>query len=88
MFVWKVPAVHGVQHVGKTQAAVVKARAMVPKYIGREAITHFNRIIGGIASINSKARDALWNYIFLGQADPDESLGNDYVQLILDLAAG
>ena len=60
---------------------------MIPKFIGREEVAHFNCIISGVTSIDAKARDALRNYIFLGNANPDKALGDEYVQLVLDLAA-
>ena len=45
IFVWKVPAVHGALHVGKSHQAIAKARLLVPKFVGREAVAHFNRIL-------------------------------------------
>ena len=75
-------------HVGKSHQAINKARDLMPKFVGREAVAHFNRIMNGISSIDAKARDALRNYIFLGEADPDDTLGDDYVKLVMDLAAG
>ena len=88
IFVWKVPAIHGLQHVGNVARVVTECREAIPKKMGEEAIRHFNTIIDGATNLPTQAREALRNYLFLGDPDPDNSIGDKYVDLILELAGG
>ena len=54
LLVWKVPPVKRANYLGNSQRAICEARKMVPQHLIREAIAHFNRIIGGIACIPAK----------------------------------
>jgi len=61
---------------------------MMPKQMSREAIKHFNAVINHISEVPSGAIKALRNYIFLGNPNPDETVADEYVQFVMDLAAG
>ena len=88
IFVWKVPFVHGYNHVGNVSKAIVECQDMAPKHMGREAVRHFNAIIDQITEIPVGARNALRNYLFTGDANPDKTIADKYIQYIMDLAAG
>ena len=88
IFIWKVPAVHGPQHDGKVALAIDTCRKMAPMQMEREAVKHFNTIIDNVANLPAGVRDALRNYLFCGDPDPDESIADEYVQFVLDMAAG
>ncbi len=88
MYVWKVPAVHGPTHVGLVTKAVNECRDSAPKQMSQEAIRHFNSIINQISEIPKGVTDALQNYIFHGDANPDDNITDEYLQFVLYLAAG
>ena len=88
IFVWKVPAIHGQQHVGKVAKAIMQCREMAPKRIAKESVKHFNAIIDQTTGLPAGAREALCNYIFSGNPNPNELIADDYVQFVLDLTAG
>ena len=88
LFIWKVPTVHGPQHEGQVAMTVDVCREMLPKEMKQEAVRHFNRIMTNISDIPAPARDALRNYLFVGEPDPDGSIADEYVQFVLDMAAG
>jgi len=88
IFVWKVPFSNGDNHVGNVAKAIIECQKMAPKQMGREAVRHFDAIITQISEIPVGARDALRNYLFFGDPNPDNSIADDYVQFIMNLAAG
>jgi hypothetical protein len=88
IFAWKVPFVHGDHHVGNVAKAIVECQDMAPKQMCREAVRHFNAIIDRITEIPVGARDTLRNYLFTGDVNPSKTFGDEYVQYIMDLAAG
>ena len=88
LFVWKVPALHSPQHAGKVALAIDTCRELAPKKMGGEAVKHFNMLINNITDIPAGARDALRNHLFIGEPNPDGSIADEYVQFVLDMAAG
>jgi len=88
IFVWKVPAIHGQQHVGEVAKAIMHCREMAPKAIAKESVKHFNAIIDRTTGLPAGARKALCNYIFCGNPNPNDLIADDYVQFVLDLTAG
>ena len=67
LFVWKVPTVHGTQHIGNVLLAINTCREMAPKQMSHEAISHFNLIMNAISDVPKDVRNALRNYLFLGE---------------------
>ena len=49
---------------------------------------HFNTIIGQISEVPTGVREALHNYIFLGDPDPNKKIADEYIKFVMDLAAG
>ena len=49
---------------------------------------HFNSIISQITKVHVGVQEALRNYIFLGDPDPNEKIADEYVKFVMDLAAG
>ena len=88
LLVWKVPAVTGPRHIGYAQRAITQTQEMIPKAMTVQAVKQFNCMIDGVTGLNAKAREALRNYLFQGDPDPDKTLGDGYVQLVLGLSAG
>ncbi|KAL7538123.1 hypothetical protein ACHAXR_008302 [Thalassiosira sp. AJA248-18] len=88
IFVWKVPVIHGDQHTGKVAMAINQCKEMAPRKMGREAVKHFNLIVGSMVDVPSGVRHALRNYLFHGDPNPDKTIADEYVQYVLDLAAG
>lgn len=88
IFIWKVPAVRGPQHDGRTASTIDKCREMAPKLMGYEAVRHFNTILKNIADVPAPVRDALRNYLFVGDPNPNESIAEEYVQFVVDMVAG
>mmetsp|Transcript_30445 Transcript_30445/g.69473 ORF Transcript_30445/g.69473 Transcript_30445/m.69473 type:complete len:957 (+) Transcript_30445:1194-4064(+) len=88
IFVWRVPVVPGSTHGGNTAKAVQECKEVAPKRVSAEVVKNFNHIINGIANVPKQLRDALANYIFRGDANPDNELEEEYVKFVLDLAAG
>ena len=56
--------------------------------MGHEVVRHFNGITRRISELPVGSRDALWNYLFLGNPNPDKNIANKYVQFVMDLAVG
>ena len=52
--------------------------------MSREAVCYLYAIITQISKIPVGAQNALRNYLFLGNPNPDKTLGDDYVQYIMD----
>ena len=88
IFIWKVPAVRGPQHDGKLALAIDTCRELAPKKMSGEAVKHFNTLMNNITDIPAGARDALRNHLFVGEPNPDGSIADEYVQFVLDMAAG
>ena len=88
IFVWKVPAVHGLQHAAKVEIAIDSYRELAPKLMGQKAVRNFNTIMDSVADIPAGARDALRNFVFCGNPNPDDTVAEKYVQFVLDLVAG
>ena len=88
LFIWKVPVVNGSQHVGNVAKVINECRAKAPKHMSREAVRHLNSIMDCVSDVPAKVCEVLRNYIFVGDADPDGSIGDEYVQLVMDMAAG
>ena len=88
IFIWKVPAVHGPQHTGKVALAIDTCRELAPKKMGGEAVKHFNMIMNNITDLPTGARNALRNYLFIGEPNPDGVIGDEYVQFVVNMTAG
>ena len=89
IFVWKVPALHGPQHVGQVTLAIDTCREMAPRMMCAEAVNHYNAIMNNITDIvPAAACDALRNYLFMGEPNPDGSIANEYVEFIMNMADG
>lgn len=88
IFLWRVPVIQDATHGGKTAKAVQECRDAVPKRVANETLKNFNHIMNGIANVPTQLRDAIANYIFNGDVDPGNELGEEYVQFVLDLASG
>jgi hypothetical protein len=61
---------------------------MAPKHMGREAGRNFNAIIDRITEVPVGAHNALQNYLFTGDANPDKTITDESVQYIMARAAG
>ena len=83
-----VPFTPGDNHVGNIAKEIIECQKMAPKQMGRGAVCHFDAIITQISEIPVGAQDALRNYLFLDDPDPNKTLGDDYVHHIMDLSAG
>ncbi len=68
--------------------AINQCKEMAPRKMGREAVKHFNRIVGSMVDVPSGVRHALRNYLFHGDPNTDKTIADEYVQYVLDLAAG
>lgn len=88
LFVWKVPGIQDAQHAGKVAKAINECKEMAPKKLSAEAIKHADAILKGITVLSSEARTAVRNFLFLGNPDPDDKVADEYVELVLGLAAG
>ena len=88
LFVFKVPALHGAAHAGNVAKAIAQCREMAPKMMGREALRHFNAVVCNISEVPKGAREALRNYLFCGDPNPDDTIEDEYVQFVLDLSSG
>ena len=88
LFVFKLPPVQGPDHVGHVSKALKECEAMAPKHCSAEAVAHFNHIMNQCADIPTKCRNALKNYLFLGDPDPNDKLEDDYVDFIIKLSSG
>ena len=88
IFVWKVPVVRGPQHDGKVTLTIDSCREMAPKKMQREAVKHYNMIMNNITDLPAGACDALRNYLFMGEPNPDGTIADEYVELVMDMAAG
>ena len=78
----------GDQHSGKVAMAINQCKEMSPREMGREAVKHFNRIVGSMIDVPSGVRLALRNYLFHGDPNPNKTVADQYVQFVMDLAAG
>ena len=67
---------------------VYECRASVNKKMGCKTICHFNFIINQISEVPAGVTQALGNYLFLGNLDPDGKIENEYVKFVMDLAEG
>ena len=67
LFIWKVPAVHGLQHVGQVIRTIETCWEMAPKQMSQEAILHFNMIMNAISDVPKDVRTVLRNYLFSGE---------------------
>ena len=88
LFVFKVPAVKGPNHTGNVAKAIKACEAVAPKHMSAEALAHFNHIMNSCANIPVKCREALGNYLFLGDPDPNNELEDEYVDFIIGLSSG
>ena len=88
VFVWKVPAIHGQQHAGEVAKAITRCREMAPKQIAKESVKHFNAIIDRTTGLPAGAREALCDYIFCVNPNPNDLIADDHVRFALDLTAG
>ena len=53
-----------------------------------EFVAHFNRTMSGITNMPAKLREALRNYVFCGNPDPDNKLEEEYLEMVLAYTAG
>ena len=88
IFVWRVPIIHGKNHVGHVAKAIVECQEMAQKYMGREAVRNSNAVLDRITEVPVGARDALRNYLFAGDPNLDKTIADEYVQYVMDQAAG
>lgn len=88
IFVWKVPAIHPPQHVGNVAKAVKECQQTAPQYMTAEAVRHFNAIFDHVANVSAPLRDAMRNYLLGGDANPDGTIADEYVDFVMNLAAG
>eukprot|EP00957_Ditylum_brightwellii_P209269 15361043-Ditylum_brightwellii.AAC.2 len=88
IFVWEVPKMDRDQHAGLVAKAINNYNEMIPKQVSAEALRHFNVIMGGVTAIPHKARNAIQDYLLIGDANPNGSVNNKYVDFVLSLAAG
>ncbi|KAL7547981.1 hypothetical protein ACHAWF_011257 [Thalassiosira exigua] len=88
LFLWKVPVSEGADHVGRVARAIHECKDMAPKKMCTEAARHFNAIMEEISHIPAGARDALRNYLFLGDPNPNKDIADEYVDFVLSMAAG
>jgi len=90
LFAWKVPPMHknSPQHVGLVAKTIDGCRKSLPKELSKEAVRQFNAAMNGLTSLPAKARDALRNIIYLGDPNPDASLADEYVDLVMSVCAG
>ena len=79
---------HPPQHIGNVAKVLNECREQAPKCMSFEAARHFNSIFLSITDVSAGVRNALRNYLFIGDPDPDDTLKDEYVQLVMDLAAG
>ena len=79
---------HGESHSGRIAQTVEKCREEAPKKVNKELVKHFNQIINQVSEINSTVRDAIRDYLFLGEVNPDGKVDDEYCELVLNLAAG
>ena len=70
--VWKMPPTPDATQAGKVAKAMSQCCDKAPKRITREAVKHFNAIIGEISDISPALRDVLCDYIFLGNTTSGE----------------
>ena len=56
--------------------------------MAEEAVKDFNTIIGQISEMPVGVQEALHNYIFLGDPDPNKKIEDEYTKFVMDLAAG
>ena len=61
---------------------------MAPKQMGSEAVRNFDAIISLMSAIPCAAYDALRTYLFLGNPNPENNISDNYVQFVMNLAAG
>jgi hypothetical protein len=90
IFLWKVPpqSCHCSDHAGQVAKAIAQCQKAAPSEMSKEAVTHFNRIITLISDVPSSVKKALRNFIFLGDAGADGAVGNEYVDLVMNMANG
>ena len=88
IFVWKVPYVHGDDHAGNVAKAIIECQQAAPKQMACEAVRHFDSIISRITDIPLGAREALRNYLFVGDPDPNKKIADEHVTFVMALAAG
>ena len=88
LFVFKVPSTQGPDYVGNITKAIKVCEAMAPKHMSAEAVAHFNHIMSSCANVPSQCREALGNYLFFGDPDPNNKLESEYVDFVIDLANG
>ena len=55
--------------------------------MAEEAVKDFNTITGQISEMPVGVQEALHNYIFLGDPDPNKKIADKDVKFVMDLAA-
>ncbi len=88
LFVWKVPFIQDEHHAGRVAKVIAECREAAPKKVSSEAMKNADTILKGITNLSATARAAVRNYLFLGEADPDDKIADEYVDFVFQIAAG
>lgn len=88
LFIWKVPLVNGPEHERNVLKAIDDCRELMPKKIRAAARKQLNNILAGVTNLDSKARKAITNLLYMGECNVTGDLAQKYCSFVLDLANG
>ena len=86
--VWKVPIQFGDAYPGNVQKAIENCREMLPRKVAAESLKHFDNLMASLLEVPAGVRNALKNYLFMGEVNVKGDLAEDYLNFAMDLAAG
>ena len=76
------------QYYSKLQLVIDSCIDVAPKKMCGEAVKHHNMIINNGTDLPTGARDALSNYLFIGEPNLDGSIEDEHVQFIMHVKTG
>ena len=85
---WNVPLKNDETHAGMVQKAVDKCREKLPKVMTDASARHFDNIMSSVSDVPSGVRKAIKEYLFMGEANMEGVIADEYCQYVMNLAAG